>query len=197
VVASRTNIRTPVRGSVLQETRDSQEYIIDYNSRRTLDRGWLPRDTSVTIVSGAPSIDIVRSIALDPFAFPTGFGTHCAGSRHPISTHRADLADPCGVATGYAATGAILTRRRSWRPQQPPNIAAPRRPRPRRRSHGDRHGERDGRDAANNLTITQSGSRRTDLHGSAPGASPRTATITGTPGFADAGTTTSCGRSTT
>ncbi len=64
----------------------------------------------VTIVSGAPHIDIVRSIALDPFAPPTNFNTICDGYSFPNTYALGNPLDPCndpiGAGDWFDADGA-------------------------------------------------------------------------------------------
>src|SRR5207249_2308009 len=55
---------------------------------------------SITIPSGTPTIQIVRSTPIDPFGFGTGFGTECEGFTYANSYVLGDRNDPCGATSG-------------------------------------------------------------------------------------------------
>ena len=147
----------------------------------------------VTPTSGNPSIVFARGAQpIDIFGFGTGFGTECDANNFP-NTYVLANTDVCtGGSTGSqgdwldadgvapAVGGANST----------PILTAP-------STAGGTEGTplatltatATDADAANTLTITQAG-KPADLTFTAQpaGVSPRTATITGTPGFSDAGT---------
>src|SRR6266850_28617 len=147
----------------------------------------------VTRASGAPRIDVqIGASTVNPFGFGTGFGPSCDGFFFPNTYVVGDPSDPCGVVTGTAGdwfdwNGVASPTDGSF---YAPDIAAP-------ANASATEGvvmsaitaHASDADAANTLTMTQSG-MPADLTftTNSPGPSPRTATISGTPGFTDAGT---------
>src|SRR6185436_11306283 len=116
------------------------------------------------------------------------FGTHCDGFGFSNTYILGELTDPCGITNGIpgdwfdwdgvtAATGETTQ----------PNIVAPASATEGTAMAAIQATATDA-DASNTLTITQSG-MPADLTftTNSPGPSPRTASISGTPGFTDAG----------
>ncbi|HEY3155118.1 MAG TPA: Ig-like domain-containing protein, partial [Candidatus Eisenbacteria bacterium] len=146
----------------------------------------------VTITSGSPAITFPRypNLPLDANSFGTAFGTACVATVFGNTYLLGDRADPCGTVSGiptdwYDSDGALAPAGANTFP----NITAP-------ATASAVEGTlmaaitatATDADAADNLTITQSG-KPADLSFTATplGPSPRTATISGTPGFSDAG----------
>ena len=182
-------------GAVLDERQDpvtQQQYVIDYNLAAYQLPGPLTLGTlAVTILSGAPSIDIARGLSFDASLYPTGFGTHCSAAASAFTyTLAADPADPCGLLTGFTADWLDFDGVQApASANSPPTITAPvtasaaegTAMTPITASATDP-------DAANILTITQSGMPASLVFAPTSGVSPQTATISGTPTFTDAGT---------
>src|SRR5206468_2926925 len=146
----------------------------------------------VTITSGSPTITFPRypNLPLDPNSFGTAFGTACPAFVFGNTYVLGDRADPCGAVSGiptdwYDSDGVGAPAG----PNATPSITAP-------TSASGTEGTAIGTitanatdaDAANSLTITQAGKPASlTFTAQAAGPSPRTATITGTPTFTDAG----------
>ncbi len=77
----------------------------------------------VTVLSGAPHINIVRSISLDPFAPPTNFNTQCDGFSFPNSYVLGNPSNPCsdpiGAGDWFDADGVAAPA------DLPPQVQAP------------------------------------------------------------------------
>ena len=145
----------------------------------------------VTILSGSPHIDLqVGPSTLNPFGFGTGFGTSCDALFAANTYLVGDPTDPCGAVVGipgdwfdWDGAGAPAS------PNNPPSITAqPTAFESENFAIGPIVATATDPDASNTLTITQSG-KPADLTFTtdSPGPSPRTGTITGVPGFNDAG----------
>jgi len=144
----------------------------------------------VTILSGAPTILAqIGPGALNVSGTGTWFWTHCGGMN--IANHYliGDPSDPCGMATGRWADWVDFDGVYTGSPVTSPAVKA-------RWSVNGNEGSpltpiqvtATDPDAARTLTLTQSG-MPADLTFTTdpPGPSPRTATVSGTPGFNDAG----------
>ncbi len=145
----------------------------------------------VTVVSGSPTVQVqIGASAINPFGFGTGFGTDCDAFGFANTYVVGDLADPCGTTTGTPGDWFDwdgVTANPGGTTQ--PNIVAPATA---SATEGTAmspiNATATDADASNTLTITQTG-MPADLTFTAnsPGPSPRTASISGTPGFSDAG----------
>ncbi|HYQ89713.1 MAG TPA: Ig-like domain-containing protein [Candidatus Binatia bacterium] len=145
----------------------------------------------VTPASGSPWIGLqIGPGALNPFGFGTGFGTDCDGFAFPNTYVVGDPADPCGNTNGVpgdwfdwdGAAAAAL-------PASPPVLTVASTASASEGSTFAIPVTATDPDAGDVLTITVSG-HPSDIVPAFPisGPSPLSGTLTGTPGFNDAGT---------
>ncbi len=138
----------------------------------------------VTILSGAPAVQIAHGQQqINPFGFGTGFGTDCDGSLYPNTYVLGDPADICGTGDWLDADAASAPAQVNTQPV----ITAPATASGAEGSTFSISATATDPDAGEILCISVTGQPPGVPFSTVCGPSPLTATLTGTPGYNDAG----------
>jgi hypothetical protein len=142
----------------------------------------------VTPLTGSPSIGLqIGAGALNPFGFGTGFGTDCEGFFFPNTYVVGDPADPCGATNGIAGDWFDWDGAGAGVDNTPPVLTVAPTASGAEGTPFSLTATATDADAATNLAITASGFPPDLTFSTIVRPSPASATISGTPGFNDAG----------